>query len=52
MQTQQAARRLPAERDEANGPAHLLLAVIDQADPEAIDLLNCFSPDRSSSVVG
>lgn len=36
MQTQQAARRFAEERGQAPGPAHLLLAVIDQAEPEAI----------------
>ncbi len=39
MQTQQAARQLAAERGEPVGPAHLLVAVIDQGDPEAMTLL-------------
>lgn len=39
MQAQQAARRLASERGEAARPGHLFLAVIDQAEPEAIALL-------------
>lgn len=35
MQTQQAAGRLASERGETTNPAHLLLAVVDQGDPEA-----------------
>jgi Clp amino terminal domain, pathogenicity island component len=39
MQTQQAACQLASERGEVGGPQHLLLAVIDQAEPEAVALL-------------
>lgn len=39
MQTQQAARQLASERDEIAAPEHLFLAIIDQADPEAVGLL-------------
>lgn len=37
--TQQAASRLASERGETAGPEHLFLAVLDQADPEAVGLL-------------
>ena len=40
MQTQQAARRLASQRGETTTPAHLLLAVLDQGDPEAVALLS------------
>lgn len=40
MQTQQAARQLAAERSEPASPGHLLLAVIDQGEPEAMTLLD------------
>ncbi len=39
MQTQQAAGQLASERGEVEGPEHLFLAVIDQAEPEAVNLL-------------
>lgn len=39
MQTQQAAGQFAASRDEDLSPAHLVLAVVDQADSEAMGLL-------------
>jgi hypothetical protein len=39
MQTQQAARDLAIRRGETEAPEHLFLAVIDQAEPEAVALL-------------
>lgn len=39
MQTQGTARRLADERGEPTAPEHLLVAVIDQGDPEAMTLL-------------
>jgi hypothetical protein len=39
MQTQQAAGQLASERGEVIGSQHLLMAVIDQAEPEAVALL-------------
>jgi hypothetical protein len=39
IQVQEAAQQLATQRSEAVGPAHLCLAVIDQAEPEAIGLL-------------
>lgn len=39
MQTQQAARQLASERNEKMNPAHLLLALVDQGDAEALDAL-------------
>ncbi|MHB8504962.1 MAG: hypothetical protein ACYDEN_04475 [Acidimicrobiales bacterium] len=38
-QTQQAAQGLASRRGETPRPEHLLVAVIDQADPEVLDLL-------------
>lgn len=38
-QTQQAAHRLASGRGETPGPEHLFLAVLDQAEPEAMALL-------------
>jgi hypothetical protein len=40
MQTQQAARQLAAERSEPASPGHLLLAIIDQGESEAVTLLD------------
>jgi hypothetical protein len=40
VQTQEAAAHLAIQRGETVGPEHLLLAVIDQADPEAMALLS------------
>ena len=40
MQTDQAARRVSSQRSETTTPAHLLLAVLDQGDPEAVALLS------------
>jgi hypothetical protein len=40
LQTQEAAGDLASERNEDLNAAHLLLAVIDQAEPEAVALLN------------
>ncbi|MDA8301514.1 MAG: Clp protease N-terminal domain-containing protein [Actinomycetota bacterium] len=39
MQTQQAAGQLASERGEVEGPEHLFLALIDQAEPEAVNML-------------
>jgi len=39
-QTQQAAQQLASGRGETPGPEHLFLAVLDQADPEAMALLH------------
>ncbi|MGH9121261.1 MAG: Clp protease N-terminal domain-containing protein [Acidimicrobiales bacterium] len=39
MQTQQAARKVAEDRNQPAGPEHLFLAVLDQADPEAIAVL-------------
>ena len=39
MQTREAASDLASKRGEITAPGHLLLAVIDQAEPEAIGLL-------------
>src|SRR5271170_4276631 len=39
MQTQRAAGRFATERGETTNPAHLLVAVLDQGDPEAIGAL-------------
>jgi hypothetical protein len=48
MQTQQAAGHFAAERDEITGPEHLLLAVIDQGDPEALEALDRARLDRAT----
>ena len=39
MQTQQSARKFALERNEKMSPAHLLLALVDQGDTEALDAL-------------
>jgi hypothetical protein len=48
MQVQQAAQHLAAERGESVGPAHLLVAVLDQGDPEALALLAEAGLDRTA----
>ncbi|MGH9077744.1 MAG: hypothetical protein ACRDY0_09895 [Acidimicrobiales bacterium] len=48
MQTQQAAHRLASERGVAPGPEHLFLAVLDQAEPEAMALLHRPASIRAS----
>ena len=40
VQTQQGAAQLASERGETVGPEHLLLAVVDQGDPEVLDALD------------
>lgn len=47
MQTQQAARRLAAQRGKTTTPEHLFLAVLDQADPEAVAMLSHAGLDLS-----
>ena len=47
MQTQQAARQLASQRGETATPEHLFLAVLDQADPEAVALLSHAGLDLS-----
>ena len=46
IQTQQAAR-LEAQRGETTTPEHLLLAILDQADPEAVAVLSHAGLDLS-----
>lgn len=48
MQVQQAAQQLAADRGEPVGPAHLLVAVVDQGDPEALVLLAEAGLDRAA----
>jgi hypothetical protein len=40
LQTQEAATKLASERDETMNPEHLLLAVIDQGEPEVVKVLD------------
>jgi hypothetical protein len=40
VQTQEGAAHLASKRGETVGPEHLLLAVVDQGDPEVLDALN------------
>ena len=51
-QTQQAAHRLASGRGETPGPEHLLLAVLDQAEPEAMALLHHAGLEPSALRVG
>lgn len=48
MQTQQAARQVAEDRNQPVGPEHLFLAVLDQADPEALAVLTHAGHDTAA----